>query len=150
MQDDENTCHDLGAEMELPDGVFPPMSGYTHEDLSAVAQIATQAFLETQGVDPGLIHETMISLVSHLYAKFEEQGVEFQIATWYQKPYDNLDRRKRSVTSMAEEFGVLALHASADALRGSPLMTRGREFWEPLIDQAGFAIRDHILKLNAD
>lgn len=38
MQDDENTCHDLGAEMELPDGVFPPMSGYTHEDLSAVAR----------------------------------------------------------------------------------------------------------------
>ncbi|MFP3409994.1 hypothetical protein SB757_35840, partial [Pseudomonas sp. SIMBA_065] len=75
--------------------VFAPMSGYTHEDLLAVAQIPTQAFLEAQGVDPGLIRETIIALVSHLYAKFEEQGVEYQIATWYQKPYDNLDRRKR-------------------------------------------------------
>ena len=150
MQDDENTGQDSGADMELPDGVFPPMSGYTHQDLLVVAQVPTQAFLEAQGVDPGLIRETIIALVSHLYAKFEEQGVEYQIATWYQKPYDNLDRRKRSVISMAEEFGVLALRASADALRGSPLMASGREFWEPLIDQAGVAIRDHILKLNAD
>lgn len=52
MQDDENTCHDLGAEMELPDGVFPPMSGYTHEDLSAVAQIATRAFPKDRALTP--------------------------------------------------------------------------------------------------
>lgn len=150
MQDDENTGQAFAANSGLPDGVFAPMPGYTHQDLLSVAQRPTQAFLEAQGIDPGLVRETMIALVSHLYARLEEEGVEYQIATWYQKPYDNPDQRKRSVISMAEDFGVLALRASADSLRGSSLMTRGRAFWEPLIDQAGFAIRDHILKLNAE
>ncbi|MFK0093885.1 hypothetical protein [Pseudomonas sp. NPDC090592] len=148
MQNDENTERSFADDSELPDGVFAPMQGYNHQDLLAVAQIPTQAFLEAQDVDPGLIRETILALVSHLYAKLEEQGVEYQIATWYQKPYNSPDQRLRSVASMADEFGALALRATADSLRGSPLMARGRVFWEPLIHQAGVAIRDHILKLN--
>ncbi|MDD1960748.1 hypothetical protein NP534_11595 [Pseudomonas sp. 39004] len=141
--DDVPTPH-----IELPPGVFPPMPGYTIADLLFVANEPVEAFLEAHAIDPGLIRETSTALVSHVYAVFEREDVQYQIATWYQKPYDHPSMCTRSIEIIAEQFGVLALDAAADSLEGSPLLQLGEDFYLEFIRLAGEAIKYHILKLN--
>jgi hypothetical protein len=134
--------------MKLPDGVFPPMSGYTHADLIVAASVRVEAFLKANDVDPTLTRETLIALATHLNAKFEEQGVEYQISSWYQKPYDDPAARKRSVERMGEHFGGLAIHGAADSLAGSPLLYKGRDFYGDFGEAAGNGVHDLIVTLN--
>jgi len=138
--------HTLG--MKLPDGVFPPMPGYTHKELIAVAHARTVDFLKARNVEPGLIRETLIALDTHLVNAFEKEGVEYQIATWYQKPYDSPDLRKRSIDNMAEQFGALALEAAAESLDGSQLLLQGKAFYGDFMSESGDAVSDLILTLN--
>ncbi len=134
--------------MKLPDGVFPPMPGYTHADLIAAASVRVEAFLKANDVDPTLIRETLIALATHLNAKFEKEGAEYQISSWYQKPYDDPAARKRSVERMGEHFGGVAVDGAAYSMEGSPLLYKGREFYGEYIRAAGDGVHDLILTLN--
>ncbi|WP_264311479.1 hypothetical protein [Pseudomonas putida] len=134
--------------LELPPGVFPPMPGYTMADLLFVVNQPIEALLEQHNVDPGLIRETSIALVSHVYAVFEREDVDYQIATWYQKPYDEPSKRARSVEIISEQFGVFAIKAAAESLKGSPLLHLGKDFYMTFVSLAGTSIKEHILKLN--
>lgn len=134
--------------LELPPGVFPPMPGYTMADLLFVVNQPIEALLEQHNVDPGLIRESSTALVSHVYAVFERDDVPYQIATWYQKPYDHPSKRTLSVEIIAEKFGALAVDAAADSLSGSPLLHLGKDFYGAFIKLAGISIKEHILKLN--
>jgi len=134
--------------IELPPGVFPPMPGYTNADLLFVMNQPIEALLEQHNVDPGLIRETSIALVSHVYAVFEREDVDYQIATWYQKPYDDASARTRSVERMGEDFGGAAVDAAADSLSGSPLLLKGKEFYKAYIGAAGDGVHDLIVTLN--
>lgn len=133
---------------ELPPGVFPPMPGYTIADLLYVAYQPTEVLLEKLDIDPGLIRETSIAFSSHLFSALEREDIQYQVATWYQKPYDTPERRVRSVESIAEESGVITLRAVADSLKGSPLRQLGKDFYMEYVELAGNAIKNHILKLN--
>ncbi|KTT29762.1 hypothetical protein NS201_16190 [Pseudomonas oryzihabitans] len=134
--------------MKLPDGVFPPMLGYTHGDLLAAAAVRVDAFLKSKQVDPTLIREALIALATCVNAKFEEEGAEYQISSWYQKPYADRAARARSVERMAEHFGGLAVRGASESMEGSPLLYEGRDFFKGLIGAAGEGVRDLILTLN--
>jgi len=148
MKDKQGHYQPYTPGMKLPDGVFPPMPGYTHGDLIAAAAVRVEAFLKANDVDQTLIRETLIALASHLNAKFEDQGVEYQISSWYQKPYDDPNGRKNSVERMAEHFGAAAVDGAADSMDGSPLLYKGREFYKHLIGVAGDGVHDLIMTLN--
>ncbi|MFG0339080.1 hypothetical protein ACF8FF_14300, partial [Pseudomonas sp. zjy_13] len=107
-----------------------------------------EALLNNHDTDPGLIRETVTALAQHLYAAFEREDAQYQIATWYQKPYDQPGKRQRSIETIAEQFGVITLKATAESLKGSPLLGLGKGFYMSLVDAAGQAIKTHILKLN--
>lgn len=148
MHDEGSLTIANGAAVELPPGVFPPMAGYTIGDLLAVANAPFEALLNNHDTDPGLIRETVTALAQHLYAAFEREDAQYQIATWYQKPYDQPGKRQRSIETIAEQFGVITLKATAESLKGSPLLGLGKAFYMSLVDAAGQAIKTHILKLN--
>ncbi|AGN83395.1 hypothetical protein N5K35_08640 [Pseudomonas sp. GD03651] len=148
MHDEDSSNEGSGPAVELPPGVFPPMAGYTIGDLLAVANAPFEALLESRDIDPGLIRETVIALAQHLYAAFEREDAQYQIATWYQKPYDQPGKRQRSIEIIAEQFGVITLKATAESLKGSPLLGLGKPFYLSLVEAAGQAIKAHILKLN--
>ncbi|MCE5987251.1 hypothetical protein SE916_12150 [Pseudomonas sp. 5FOS] len=133
---------------ELPPGVFPPMPGFTIGDLLNVAWQPVEVLLEQRDIDPGLVRETSIAMASHLYNALEREDAQYQIATWYQKPYDKPEMRERSVEIISEQFGSITLDAVADSLEGSPLLQLGKDFYMQFIELTGNAIRDHILKLN--
>ncbi|SDO53144.1 hypothetical protein [Pseudomonas jinjuensis] len=148
MKDKQGHYQPYTPGMKLPDGVFPPMPGYTHGDLIAAAAVRVEAFLKANDVDPTLTRETLIALASHLNAKFEEEGAEYQISSWYQKPYDDPAARTRSVDRMGEHFGGLAIKGAAESLRGSPLLHKGREFYGDFGRAAGNGVYDLIVALN--
>ncbi|HDS1733918.1 hypothetical protein [Pseudomonas sp. BP8] len=150
MQDAENTHQEPGSVVELPPGVFPPLPGYATADLLAVANASVERLLEEHAIDPALIRESVIALAQHLYAAFEREDVQSQIASWYQKPYDQVWMRKRSVQIIAEQFGIVAQTAMAAALQGSPLRRLGKVFYLSVVESAGNAVESHILKLNED
>jgi hypothetical protein len=133
---------------QLPPGVFPPMPGFTIADLLYVAYQPTETLLEKLDIDPGLIRETSIAFASHLYQALEREDIQYQIASWYQKPYDHPEKRVYSVEIIAEQSGTITVKAVADSLKGSPLRQLGKAFYMEYIELAGYAIKNHILKLN--
>ncbi|WP_425327715.1 hypothetical protein [Pseudomonas nitroreducens] len=148
MKDEQGHYQPYTPGMKLPDGVFPPMPGYTHGDLIAAAAVRVEALLKANEVDPTLIRETLIALAAHLNTEFEKEGAEYQIASWYQKPYDDSDGRRNSVARMGEHFGGLAVRGASDSMRGSPLLYKGKEFYKELIGVAGDGVHDLIVTLN--
>ncbi len=148
MQDNQGQYQPYKPGMKLPDGVSPPMQGYTHGDLVAAAQARVEAFMKDQKVDPTLIRESLIALATHLNTRLEKEGADYQISSWYQKPYDDPAARKRSVERLAEHFGGVAVDGAADSLEGSPLLYKGREFCTDLIGAAGDGVHDLIANLN--
>ncbi|WEJ71955.1 hypothetical protein [Pseudomonas sp. PSE14] len=148
MKDKQGHYQPYTPGMKLPDGVFPPMQGYTHADLISAASTRVEALMKSQDVDPTLMRESLIALASHLNSKFEEEGVEYQISSWYQKPYGDPSARARSVERMGEDFGGAAVDGAADSLSGSPLLLKGREFYKAFIGAAGDGVHDLIVTLN--
>ncbi|MGN8248644.1 hypothetical protein [Pseudomonas sp. SMV7] len=148
MQDNQGHDQPSTPGMKLPDGMFPPMPGYTNADLVAAAQVRVEAFMKEQGVDPTLMRESLIALASHLTTQFEEERVEYEVANWYQKPYDDPSARARSVKQMGEDFGAAAVDAAADSLKGSPLLLEGKDFYKAYIGAAGDGVHDLIVTLN--
>ena len=51
MQDNKGQYQPYTPGMKLPKGVFPPMQGYTHEDLIEAAAKPAEALLKAEGVD---------------------------------------------------------------------------------------------------
>lgn len=148
MADKDYTYHPYTPGMTLPDGVFPPLQGYTHGDLIAAAQVRVEAYLKAHAIDATLIRESLVTLATHLNETFEREGVEYQVSSWYQKPYDDPAARTRSVKAMGEEYGSAAVEAAAESLEGSPLLRQGRAFYKGYIGAAGEAVRDRIVALN--
>lgn len=135
-------------DIKLPSGVFPPMPGYTHEDLLAVVNEPVEAFLESLKIDPGFIRETSIALVSHLWADLQRMGIEYQISTWYQTPYEHAGTRARNISNMALDVGGFAKQSAFKSLEGSPLMNAGDDIVQAFTDKAAWGMHDHIVKLN--
>lgn len=148
MQDNKEQYQPYTLGMKLPDGVFPPMQGYTHEDLIGAAALPAEAVLKAEGLDPTLIKESLFALAKHLNEALEAQNVEYQISTWYQKPYDNPADRTKSVAAMGESFGALTIRATGQSLRGSPLLNKGEEFFQRYTRSAGDGVHDLIVTLN--
>lgn len=148
MKNNQSQYQTYTPGMKLPDGVFPPMPGYTHADLIAAACQRVEALMKASNVDSTLARESLIALADHLNQALESQNAEYQIATWYQKPYDTSVGRIESVTAMAESFGALAVHAATDSLKGSPLLHKNDEFLRSYITAAGDGIHDLIATLN--
>ncbi|WP_028632681.1 hypothetical protein [Pseudomonas parafulva] len=147
MQDDHYPEQQPGSADELPAGVFAPMPGYTHADFLALAETRVRPLLEAQGVDPGLVRETLIALDTHLYAALEEAAMEYLISTCHQQPCDEA-LHASNLENLAQEAGALGVDAAADSLSGSPLLHLGKAFYVSFINKAGDALREHILELR--
>ncbi|WEJ71956.1 hypothetical protein [Pseudomonas sp. PSE14] len=148
MKDNQGQHQPYTPGMKLPEGVFPPMQGYTHVDLIAAACGRVEALMKANDVDPTLARESLVALADHLNRALESQNAEYQIATWYQKPYDDPAGRTQSVAAMAESFGALAVHAATDSLKGSPLLHKDDQFLRSYISSAGDGVHDLIVSLN--
>lgn len=148
MKDKQGHYQPYTPGMKLPDGVFPPMPGYTHEDLIAAACQRIEVLMKADDIDPTLARESLFALADHLNQAFQSQNVEYQVSTWYQKPYDDPAARAKGVSDMAESFGALAVHAAADSLKGSPLLHKSDAFLRSYISSAGDGVHDLIVTLN--
>lgn len=142
------TYHAYTPGMKLPDGVFPPMEGYTHGDLIAAAQVRVESYMKAHNIDSTLMRESLTALAAHMAEKFEREGVEYQVSSWYQKPYDDPAARARSVKAMSEEYGSATVEAAAESMAGSPLLHQGKDFYKGYIGAAGDAVHDLIITLN--
>ncbi len=134
--------------MELPNGVYPPLENYTHEALIEEACAIAYEYLIGMKVNTTLAKETVFSMGALINAEFEQQLVEYKIATFYQKPYKNTESRARSIEAMAREFSTLAGRALMDAISGSPILVIGKEACRGLVECVRQNIRDRILDLK--
>lgn len=148
MKDKFGAYQEYVEGMELPAGIYPPMPGYTHDDLVLAAAERVAGYLTQENIDETLARETLIALGVHLREKFEEEITEYQIATWYQKPYSDPTAQARAVNTMAEDFGAAAIEAMGYSLDGSPLLAKGKVFFRELCMRAGDGVSDLILTLK--
>lgn len=148
MTDKQDYYQPYTPGMKLPKGVFPPMPEYTHADLIAAACQRVEALMKANNIDQTLARESLFALAGQLNQSLESQNVEYEISTWYQKPYDIPAGRTESVSAMAEHFGALAVHAATASLEGSPLLHKNDDFLRSYITAAGDGIHDLIVTLN--
>lgn len=133
---------------KLPKGVFPPMKGFTSEEIATAACQNVDRMLKESDIDPTLARESIFDLFNHLTAAYKKAAVDYQISTWYQKPYDDPSGRSDSVKAMAKEFNAFTIRAAGDALINSPLNNLNRDFKRRYLESAGNAVQDLIETLN--
>ena len=133
--------------MILPDGVFPPLEGYTHEALIEEACSLAYEYLIAKNVNTTLAKETVFSIGALINGAFEKEYVEYELATYSQKPYENSEPRIRSIEGMAADFSIYASRAVIDAINDSPIRVIGEEARVGLVRCIRHGIRDRILTL---
>ena len=146
MQDRKYQSYAPG--MKLPEGVFPPTQGYTHEDLIGAAAKRAEGVLKADGVDPTLARESLFALAKHLNEDFEDKLVEYRIAKMYEESGNAPAERSQIVSQMAESCGALAMRAATESLRGSPLLSKSDEFLDRFTRSVGDGVHDLIVTLN--
>lgn len=148
MQDNQGQ-NPLGATgTKLPNGVFPPMKGYTNKELATAACQSVDKLFKENDIDPTLARESLFDLFNYLTAAYQANDVDFQISTWYQKPYDNPADRAENVKAMAKEFNAVTIRAAGDALIKSPVGSMSRDFQRSFLKSAGMGVQELIETLN--
>ncbi|MBV4489057.1 hypothetical protein [Pseudomonas oryzicola] len=135
-------------DMKGPEGAFPPMQGYTSAELVTAACQSVERVFKENNLDPTLARESLFDLFNHLTAAYQSEAVDYQISTWYQKPYDDPSARAESVKAMAKEFNAFTIRAAGDALIKSPLNNLSRDFKRSYLESAGNSIQSLIETLN--
>ena len=102
MPDNKDQNSSNAAYIKLPEGVFPPMKGYTNAELATAACQSVDKLFKENKIDPTLAKESLFELFNYLTAAYEAESVDYQISTWYQKPYDDPAGRAESVKAMAK------------------------------------------------
>ena len=148
MQDNQGQYQRYTPGMKLPDGVYPPMQGYTHEDLIGAAAKRAEAVMKADGIDPTLARESLFALAKYLNEAFEDKLVEYRISKVYQESANDPAERSKLVAQMAESCGATAIRAATQSLRGSPLLNKNDEFLDRYTRSAGDGVHDLIVSLN--
>ncbi|MFJ4157213.1 hypothetical protein ACIPZF_20730 [Pseudomonas sp. NPDC089752] len=148
MQDNQGQYQRYTPGMKLPDGVFPPMQGYTHEDLIGAAAKRAEAVMKADGIDPTLARESLFALAKYLNEAFEDKLVEYRISKVYQESANDPAERSKLVAQMAESCGAMAIRAATQSLRGSPLLNKDDAFLDRYTASAGDGVHDLIVGLN--
>ena len=148
MQGTQGQNSSNAAGTKLPDGVFPPMKGYTNQELATAACQSVDKVFKENNIDPTLARESLFDLFNHLTAAYQANDVDYQISTWYQKPYNDPSARTESVKAMAKEFNALTIRAAGDALIKSPLGNLSRDFQRSYLQSAGLGVQNLIETLN--
>lgn len=148
MQDKQSQKPSSDSSTTLPEGVFPPMKGYTNEELATAACQSVDKLFKENNIDPTLARESLFDLFNHLNSTYQANDVDYQISTWYQKPYNDPAARAESVKAMAKEFNALTIRAAGDALIKSPLGNMSRDFQRSYLHSAGVGVQNLIETLN--
>ncbi|MFJ2983673.1 MULTISPECIES: hypothetical protein [unclassified Pseudomonas] len=148
MQGKQGQNPSSAADTNLPEGVFPPMKGYTNQELATAACQSVDKVFKDNNIEPTLARESLLDLFNHLTAAYQANDVDHQISTWYQKPYNDPSVRTESVKAMAKEFNALTIRAAGDALIKSPLGNMSRDFQRSYLQSAGLGVQNLIETLN--
>jgi len=148
MQDDQSQYQPYKPGMKLPDGVYPPMQGYTHADLIEAAAKPVEAILKADSVDPTLIKETLFALAGKFNQELEGKLVEYRLAKLNQETKDDPAERARFFDQVAESLGAMAMHATTQSFRGSPLLSKSNEYLARLSRSAGDGVYDLVVTLS--
>jgi hypothetical protein len=145
--DERRPYHQYSPGDVLPEGLYPPLEGYTHQALIDEAAAAASAYLRAKNIDPQLVRETAVAMAAAINAVFEEEYAEYQIAKVAQDLHDQPEQRQAAIEKAAEHFGATAYEAAAQSLRGSPLLHRDNHFLKELVAAAGRTIQARIQHL---
>ena len=136
------------AGMNLPDGVAPPLSGYTNEELVAQAGSAALDYLLAQNVSSVLAKETAFSVSAFINQVFQENMVEYKIASYCKLCDDNQEAWQSGIDEIADEFSLMAGKAAIAAIEDSPVLDEGEDSIRKFLDTVYFSIRENILALK--
>lgn len=134
--------------MNLPDGIMPPLSGYTNEELMAEASMAALDYLLAQDVSTVLANETEFSVSAFINQAFQENLVEYKIASYCKLCDDNREAWESGIDEIADEFSLMAGKAAIAAIEDSPILDEGEDLIRKFLDIVYFTIHENILALK--
>ncbi|MFJ4157217.1 hypothetical protein ACIPZF_20750 [Pseudomonas sp. NPDC089752] len=148
MQDNQGQYQPYKPGMKLPDGVYPPVQGYTHADLLEAAAKPVEAILKADGVDPTLTKETLFALAAKFNEQLEEKLVEYRLAKLDQETKDDATERTKLFDQVAESLGAMAMQATTQSFRGSPLLNKSNDYLARLSRSAGDGVYELVVTLG--
>jgi hypothetical protein len=137
--------------MALPAGVHAPMPGFCHADLLATVGKACEGVMVRHGMDRRLSRELTGKLQEQMRHELESRGAEYQLGTFFQRPYKYRVSKTNNLYVLAEEYRAIT-HEAAQAFVGtiSPrLIGLENAKRQQICLQCANAMRDHILQLLA-
>ncbi|MFJ2983675.1 MULTISPECIES: hypothetical protein [unclassified Pseudomonas] len=148
MPDSQGQYQPYKPGMKLPDGVYPPMQGYTHADLIEAAAKPVEAILKADSVDPTLIKETLFALAGKFNQELEGKLVEYRLAKLNQETKDDPAERAKFFDQVAESLGAMAIRATDQSFRGSPLLSKSDDYLARLSRSAGDGVYNLVVTLS--
>ncbi|MET0963491.1 MAG: hypothetical protein ABWY05_11855 [Noviherbaspirillum sp.] len=137
--------------MALPDGVHAPLPGFCHHDLLDTVGNACEGLMVRHGMDKRLSRELTGKLQEALRRELESRGAEYQLGTFFQRPYKYRVSKTNNLYVLAEEYRAITQDTALAFV--STISTRliGMEISkrQQICVQAANAMRDHILQLVA-
>ena len=137
--------------MALPDGVHAPLPGFSHADLLATVGNACEGIMVQHGMDRQMSRELSGKLQETLRRELESRGAEYQLGTFFQRPYKYRVSRTNNLYGLAEEYRAITQDAALAFVSTVSTSLAGLEIAkrQHICVQSGNAMRDHILKLVA-
>lgn len=133
--------------MTLPEGIRPPMQGFTHEILVTAGCQAAFDFMIENGVDRVLANETMFAMAAYVIKAFENEFLEYKIAEWFNRDLDNPEVRLIALREITDDVPLVAITAAKESLSGSPILDLGSEFCAALMNALQSAMKTQLLTL---
>lgn len=137
--------------MPLPDGVHAPLPGFSHDDLLATVGNACEGIMVRHGMDRRLSRELTGKMQEALRRELESRGTEYQLGTFFQRPYKYRVSRTNNLYGLAEEYRTITQDAALAYVSTISTSLIGLEISkrQQICVQSANAMRDHILQLVA-
>jgi hypothetical protein len=134
---------------QLPPDIKPPLDEYTNMEMAGIAGEAAVDYLVKSGVDETFAHETASGVVAFVNAWFEKNLTEWRLTGLVDRQkFPDEEHRFARINFEVNENHRECGRAAIEAVKGSPLMARGKEYVVAFARTVGNAVADHIEKLK--
>lgn len=147
MQTNSNTYPHYKKNLELPKGLYPPILGYTHQEL--ILEICYNiCVLLVENKTPHIIaKEQSLYFVEPLTYFFEKEYLEYKISTYANKNYDDNEFKYINLKRLAENCGTITTQAIQLKLNEEAFAENKNLHFE-MLNVAYKTIKERILTLS--
>ncbi len=147
MQTNSNSYPHYKKNLELPKGLYPPIDGYTHQELISEICYNICVFLVENKINHIIAKKQSLYFVQSLTDFFEKEYLEYKISTYANKNYDDKEFKSINLKRLAENCGTITTQAIQSKLNDEAFAAN-KNLHFGILNVAYKTIKERILTLS--